>query len=76
MYFSNMYFSEMHVSYRNTFFKEHFCMAASNPSTYFSGPTLGKSLWKEVKLWIVREIFKNTYEGPHVEKNWLIGAVV
>ena len=65
-----MYFIE------TPFFMEHFWMAASDPSTYFSGPALGQSLWKEVKLWIVREIFKNTYEGPHVVKNWLIGAVV
>ena len=52
-----MYFIE------TPFFMEHFWMAASDPSTYFSGPALGQFLWNEVKLWKVREFFKNTYEG-------------
>ena len=49
---------------------EHFWMAASDPSTHFSGPAFGQFLWKEVKLWKVREFFKNTYEGLHDFKDF------
>ena len=59
-----MYFIE------TPFFMEHFWMAASDPSTYFSGPVLGQFLWKDVKLWKVREFFKNTYEGLHDFKDF------